>query len=83
MATSTWTDADLARIKRAIASGARSVTYADGKSVTYRSLDEMAAVRQQIEAELGLRRGPLRRVAASSKGTRPGGSLDRRERGGW
>lgn len=59
------------------------MTYADGKSVTYRSLEEMMATKAQVEAELGLRRGPLRRVAASSKGTRPGGTFDRREGSSW
>jgi hypothetical protein len=79
MAPSTWTSADLTRIERAIRSGALRVSYGDGKSVSYRSLDEMFAIRNQIAASLGLNRGPIRRVAASSKGIRPG-SIDRRDR---
>jgi len=80
MASSTWTIGDLTRIERAIRSGALRVTYGDGKSVTYRSLDEMFAIRNQILAALGLNKGPIRRVAASNKGTQPG-SIDRSERG--
>lgn len=79
MAPSTWTTGDLTRIERAIRSGALRVSYGDGKSVTYRSLDEMFAIRNQIAAALGLSKGPVRRVAASNKGTRPG-SIDRRDR---
>lgn len=76
MAPSTWTQGDLTRIERAIRSGALRITYGDGRSVTYRSLEELFAVRGQIEAALGLRKHPTRRVAAHSKGTRPG-SVDR------
>lgn len=74
MATSTWTQADLTRIERAIRSGALRVTYGDGKSVTYRSLEDLFAIREQIRAALGIDAGPKRRVAAHAKGTRPGGS---------
>ncbi len=43
-----WTSTDLANIDAAIKSGALWVSNGDGKSVTYRSLDEMLRVRQSI-----------------------------------
>lgn len=60
-------------LEAAIATGALRVGYADGKSVTYRSLEEMIAVRGLIRRELGLERSPLRKVYAPNKGTRVGG----------
>jgi hypothetical protein len=43
--------AALAELKKAIATGARSVTHA-GKTVTYRDLAEMQSVRAYLEAQL-------------------------------
>ena len=37
---SDWTEADITKLKKAIATGAQSVNYKD-RSVTYRSLSEM------------------------------------------
>lgn len=39
-----WTQADLDALKRAIATGALKVRYADGREVTYRTLKEMRAI---------------------------------------
>jgi hypothetical protein len=48
-----YTQADLDSIRAAIISGALSVRYADGRSVNYRSLDELRNIAREIEAELG------------------------------
>jgi len=48
-----WTQTDLANLKRAIASGTLSATVG-GVQQTYRSLDEMVRIKNMIEAELGL-----------------------------
>ena len=69
-----WTQDDLTRLDRAIRSGALRVGYADGKSVTYRSLDEMFALREAMQNELGVGlQRPQRKVYAPSKGIRSGG----------
>lgn len=73
-----WTQEDLTRINRAIRSGALKVEYSDGKAVTYRRLEDLFAIKGQIEQELGLRGAPLRKVAAHNKGVTPG-SIDRSE----
>lgn len=66
-----FSTADLDRIKRAIASGALEVRYADGRQVKYRSMDELVQARAAIERELAADRAPLRKVMAHSKGTTP------------
>jgi hypothetical protein len=48
-----FTTDDLTAITSAIASGALSVRYADGRSVTYHSIDAMLRVRDLIRADLG------------------------------
>lgn len=48
-----WTSEDLAEIEKAIAKGVLKVKYTD-KEVTYRSLDEMMAIRAEIRKCLGL-----------------------------
>lgn len=68
-----WTQDDLTALEAAIATGALRVGYADGKSVTYRSLEEMAAIRSVMRRTLGLEGNPLRKVYAPNKGTRVGG----------
>ena len=47
-----WTTTDLASLDAAIASGVLSVSTPDGKSVTYRSLDDMIRTRQAIADSL-------------------------------
>lgn len=47
-----WTTTDLDTIRKAIAGGVRKVTFADGRSTEYQSLDQMLAVSKVIQAEL-------------------------------
>lgn len=49
-----WTDADIATISAAIASGIRSVTFADGRKTEYQNLDQMLAAKKVIAAELDM-----------------------------
>lgn len=46
-----WTEKDKEALKKAIASGVRTVSYSD-RRVEYRSLDEMLETLSMIEAEL-------------------------------
>ncbi|MCC4234533.1 hypothetical protein LL253_17820 [Sphingobium soli] len=48
----TWTDSDLIAVRRAIASGVRSVTFADGRKTEYQSLDQLMAAERVIDASL-------------------------------
>ena len=51
--TSTWTSEDVAKLERAIATGAKSVQFRD-RRVDYRSLDEMrSALREMRRAVAG------------------------------
>lgn len=64
----------LAQLNAAIHSGERTVTGTNGASVTYRSLEEMLAVRRDLEAQLapvGTRLRPV--VARATFGTLRGG----------
>lgn len=47
-----WTQADIDRLKRAIALGSTSVTGSDGRNVQYRSLSEMIDLLEIIKAEV-------------------------------
>lgn len=47
-----FTVEDIAALKRAIATGATSVRYADGSEVRYRSLSDMRETLRVIEAEV-------------------------------
>ncbi|MPT48262.1 MAG: hypothetical protein E2598_07540 [Sphingobium sp.] len=47
-----WSSDDLTRLDAAIASGLRSVTYADGRKKEYQSLSEMMAARRVMAAEI-------------------------------
>lgn len=69
-----YTQAQLASLEAAIAEGAVRVKYED-RDVTYRSIEEMEALRLRMKRELGLiASGPRRRVSRSSKGLGPGPS---------
>lgn len=64
----------LARLNAAIHSGERTISMQDGRSVTYRSMDEMLAARRDLEAQLapqGSRRRAV--VVRASFGTLRGG----------
>lgn len=47
-----FTQNDLDAVERAIARGVRRVTYSDGQSAEFHSLDEMLRLRDQIKTEL-------------------------------
>ncbi|MBN8843263.1 MAG: hypothetical protein J0H88_08440 [Sphingomonadales bacterium] len=47
-----WTQDDLARVRTAIASGTRSVTFADGRKQEYQTLDHLLAAEKVIAAAL-------------------------------
>lgn len=57
-----WSQSDLEKLDAAIASGVRSVTYADGRRVEYHSLDQMMAARSTIAARLQMEAGARRRL---------------------
>lgn len=48
----TWTAEDLAALDAAIATGARSVRFANGSATDFRTLDEMLRIRALILAAL-------------------------------
>ncbi|MCK0531460.1 phage head-tail joining protein [Sphingobium agri] len=48
----TWTQADLIAVRKAIASGVRSVTFADGRKTEYHSLDQLLAAEKVIDTQL-------------------------------
>ncbi|CAM2154429.1 GpW [Paraburkholderia tropica] len=62
-----YTQADLDRLKRAIARGQLEVRYAD-RTIRYRSLDELMTVKREMEREL---------AAASGATPRPRSTLVR------
>lgn len=62
-----WTEEDLAKLEKAIATGARVVEYATGK-VEYRSLNEMNSIRRSMRRALGLTSGVRRITPKMSKG---------------
>lgn len=47
-----WTQSDLDAIDTAIASNLRTVTFADGRTVTYQDADKMLQIRREMKAEL-------------------------------
>jgi len=55
-----WTQADVDKLKRAIAQGASSVRFAD-RSVEYRDLREMRETLAMMESEVGAAAGRKRR----------------------
>lgn len=64
-----WTIEEYNSLKAAIATGAKTVKYAD-KEVTYRSLEEMAAILRAMADELGLSdNSGDRKYPSFSKGT--------------
>ncbi len=62
-----YTSAQLEALEAAMAEGVLTVEYAD-RRVTYRSLDEMRRLRDDIRSELGLASSGSRRYAQFSKG---------------
>jgi len=70
-----YTQAQLDALEEAILSGASSVSY-EGKSVTYRSIDEMLRLRTIMRKALGLLTTPQTFLAQHSRGIIGGGSRD-------
>lgn len=62
-----FTQTQLDAIEAAIASGTTSVSY-EGKSVTYRSMDDLLRARQIIRRALGLESGSTTILAAHTRG---------------
>ena len=62
-----FTQAQLTSIEDAIAIGATRVTH-DGKTVEYRSINEMLRVRDMMRADLGATRGPRSTLVAFRRG---------------
>ena len=56
-----WTQTDLDKLERAIATGARRVKFGDVEQ-EFRSLTEMRSLRDEMRKELGLIQGGSRRV---------------------
>jgi uncharacterized protein YqfB (UPF0267 family) len=63
----------LARLDAAIQSGEKTVSLADGSSVTYRSLDEMRAVRRDLAASMAPASRPRLQSMRVNFGTIRGG----------
>lgn len=61
-----YTEADLDRVDKAIASGRLSVTI-DGHSTTYRSLEELERIRTRILRALESSRKPIRAVYITAR----------------
>lgn len=59
MATAAEIQADIDKLKKALSSGAKSLTYSDGKRVDFRDVDELlkaiAAKEQELAATNGTR----------------------------
>ncbi|HEX8382441.1 MAG TPA: hypothetical protein VF592_03600 [Sphingomonas sp.] len=47
-----YTEADLTKVRAAISSGIRRVTFADGRSTEYQNLDQLLAAEKAIEGAL-------------------------------
>lgn len=47
-----YQQSDLDKLDQAIASGIRSVTFADGRRTEYQSLDQLLAARTVVEAQI-------------------------------
>ena len=54
-----YTQSDVAKLKRAMSSGVRSITYSDGKRVEYRDLAEMERQLARMEREVAGGNGGL------------------------
>lgn len=57
MATAAEIQARIEKLKKALASGARTITYNDGKSVTYRDVDEINAAIATLQQDLAVASG--------------------------
>lgn len=62
------TKADLDRINQAIYSGTLTVRWDSGRSITYRSIDDLMKVRSDIQKELQTTKRPKTYRIRTSKG---------------
>lgn len=53
-----WQQADLDKVRAAIASGVKRVVYSDGRQVEYASLSDMMTAKDMIERELAATNAP-------------------------
>jgi hypothetical protein len=67
-----WTEADRESVRAALASGERSVTFADGRKIEYQTTREMMQLLDKINAELaaGDPTRNLRRATVARMGRR-------------
>lgn len=63
-----YTQADLEKVEKAIAKGALTVRDSDGKTITYRSMNELKAARDIIKKALSTVKRPRAFIARTSKG---------------
>lgn len=47
-----WTQADLDQVQQALATGQKSVTFADGRKLEYQTSGDLIKLRNQIKAEI-------------------------------
>jgi hypothetical protein len=67
-----YTEADADRLRKAIAQGVMSVTFSDGRSVTFSSFAELTARLNYVEQQLGQANAGRQRLLASyRKGVSP------------
>jgi hypothetical protein len=66
-----FTQDDLDRIKKAIAQGVLSVTFSDGRSVTFSTFEELVSRYHFIAQDLGLEAGRQRLLGEFRKGVAP------------
>jgi phage baseplate assembly protein gpV len=64
-----WTQTDLDRIEAAISNNVRTVTYADGRAVTYQDADKMLQVRNAMKAEITADATRVNRQVRATRGT--------------
>lgn len=69
--STTFTQADLERIDKAIAQGVLEVTFADGRSVKFSTFQELVSRRNFIARQLGLEGGRQRMFGEFRKGVCP------------
>ncbi|HSH45103.1 MAG TPA: hypothetical protein VK966_04575 [Longimicrobiales bacterium] len=68
---SNFTSDDLERIDKAIAQGVLSVTFSDGRAVTFSTFDELIARRNFVARQLGQDAGRQRLYSKFRKGVSP------------
>ena len=68
-----WTAADYTALEQAIKSGVLRVQYSDGKTIEYRSLEEMMTLLEVMGRKIsGKPSSPRMHFAETRKGPRPG-----------